>query len=102
MTMERIPIKVRQAYAETIPWVYRLRRHAYCEGWHGASEGKRSCKNRAHWSFRHLKRDEFDQNEGTRRYCWNHLMSRGLYGSMAEEARTDRWMKAHPPPWEES
>lgn len=92
-------IAERQAYAATIPWVRKLSRPAACEGWHGASRGRRPCKNLAYWSFRHLRRDEFGQGFGTRRYCWNHLLSRGLYGSMAEDARTDRWMEAHPPPW---
>jgi hypothetical protein len=95
-----IPIEERKAYVATFPWIRELKRPAPCQGWHGQSRGKRACKNLARWSYRHLTND-FDDGR-TRRYCLNHLFSQGIYGSMEDEARTERWMKAHPPTWGDS
>jgi hypothetical protein len=96
-----VSIRTRQAYAATIPRVRKLSRPTKCEGWHGGSEGKRPCRNPANWSYRHLI-GVLSGDGRTRRYCWNHLMTRGLYGSMKDEARTNRWIEKHPPPWGES
>lgn len=91
-------LAIRKAYAKKIPWVRWSAVAAQCEGWHGGTFGKRSCKNSAHWTFRHSKKNFVNPGE-TRKYCWNHLFSRGLYGDMNEEARLVKWMERNPPPW---
>lgn len=91
------PLAERRAYVETLPWVRRLKKPAICTGWHHASEGKRACKNLARWSYRHVK--GMMRRGETGYYCWAHVMSRGLYGDMDEEARTEKWIDKHPPPW---
>lgn len=54
-----------------------------------------TCKKPAYWTFTPLKR--FYHASGTpvptEHYCWVHLMYRGVFGSMEEEARTFRWLR---------
>jgi hypothetical protein len=110
MTSIPIPLAARKSYAKKFPWVEWSAIAAQCEGYHAKSEGKRACKVAAHWIFTHHKVRAYTAaakayrcHEGeVRRYCWNHLFSRGFYGDMCEEARTDRWMKRNPPPWRAS
>ena len=90
-----------------LPWVTPLKAPQPCEGikygtvatrdlfpWGpGRSnpargiQDKSRCKNLAHWRFKGLKRD--GGRSGT--YCWAHLMSMGIYGSMNEDERSRRW-----------
>lgn len=58
---------------------------------------KYTCKNRAYWKFKGLKpgpRNPF-RSDSSGYYCWSHLVSRGIYGDMDEEARTVKWFKKH-------
>jgi hypothetical protein len=94
-----------------IPWVTPLKLPWPCDGikwgtvtgrdlWPWGPKGinpprgiqaRSRCKKTARWSFKGLG----SQRRGTRKLCWDHLMAQGLYGSMAEEARTQRWFAAH-------
>jgi len=49
------------------------------------------CKKTARWSHKGLG----SEGRGTRRFCWDHLISQGLFGSEAEERRTQRWFADH-------
>src|SRR5687767_14397845 len=92
-----IPLKLRKAYLATIPWVTILKEPVPCEGWKGGKSPR--CTKLAHYSFQHSKARYTLHSGQRRRYCWTHLMSRGLYGNYAEEARTERWLTANPAPW---
>ena len=95
-----------------LPWVKKLDRPTTCDGikWstvalkdiyeHGplsdpqpprGIQDKSRCKNRAWWHFKPLKRSY--SKEGN--YCWKHLIYRGVYGDMLEEARTNKWYQKH-------
>lgn len=99
--LPRIPLEDRKAYTATIPWVRRLVRKTACDGW---MPNRKKCKVKAEWSFRRLRKYRGywlvhpDEPKWVH-YCWNHLSSRGLYGSMEEEERTQNWTKKNPPPW---
>lgn len=94
----------RQALAESLPWVTRLRRPVPCEGFmahtplravFGTDEQRAArprCKNLARWRFRALRRSCAEDGA----FCWSHLMSRGLYGDMDEIVRTERWLAHNP------
>jgi len=101
MTQVSTTLAERKHYVKKFPWVKWSPVEHVCEGWHSASQGKHQCKNAAHWVFKHHKpKDEWDHHKGeTRKYCWNHLFSRGFYDNMCEERRMLRWMKQNPPPW---
>lgn len=90
----------RQRYVESLPWVTRLRRPVPCEGsmtresmraFRGFAPRPR-CKNIARWRFRALRRSYAEDG----RFCWSHLMSRGLYYDTDEADRTQRWLERHP------
>jgi hypothetical protein len=97
-----VPLETRKQYIATAPWVRRLKKKVPCDGW---MEGRKKCKNPAEWSYRRLRaawgggylvrRDE----SAWVHFCWSHLGSRGLYGSMEEEARWKAWMDKNPPSW---
>lgn len=105
-TEQRISLKQRKAYLATIPWVRMLKKPTTCTGWHNKSFGKKPCKNQAWYSFKHhqsYKRHGHpvcDHRAEIGHYCWSHLISRGFYDGMCEEARFDKWVKKNPPPWE--
>lgn len=50
------------------------------------------CKNGARWRFKRRKLDVGPYHNEVEYFCWSHLMSRGLYGSMEEEDYTRRWL----------
>ncbi len=114
--------KERQALAERLPWVRRLTLVWPCDGikW-GTVAGrdifkwgpknanpprgiqpKSRCRKTARWSFRPLASQvsRFEQESlvggapgrRVRHYCWDHLIAAGIYGSMAEEQRANRWL----------
>lgn len=59
-------------------------------------EGRlRTCKKPAYWTFQPLKRfyHAYGVPVPTEHYCWTHLIYRGVFGSMEEEARTFRWLR---------
>lgn len=105
-TEQRISLKQRKAYLAKIPWVRILKKSTICTGWHNKSFGKKQCPNPAYYSFKHHKarpalpwpRCQHTGEMG--HYCWSHLISRGFYDGMCEEARFDKWTKKNPPPWE--
>jgi hypothetical protein len=100
-----------QAIIAEIPWVRRLKVAVPCQGfkagtpmreiynWGPGGQNpplpRRTCKNNAWWHFRPLKSNPFQ--DGSKDLCWSHLFSRGIYGDMDEERRTDRWLKRHHP-----
>jgi hypothetical protein len=59
-------------------------------------EGRlRICKKPAYWTFQPLAWRE-GRNSARRpaeHYCWTHLIYRGVFGNMEEEARTFRWLR---------
>lgn len=102
-----------------LPWVTRLVEPRKCTGFMGhtplkaiavmavkdenlspqdlAYKRKFQCKNPAYWKFKGLKpgpRNPF-RSDSSGTYCWSHLVSRGIYGDMDEEARTVKWFKKH-------
>jgi len=109
----------RQAMAERLPWVRRLKYPWPCDGikWNTVAgrdlwpwgpgrknpprgiQPKSRCKKTARWSYRHL-RPAWRDGAGTSKFCWDHLISQGIYGSMADEQRADRWYDRHPEPVE--
>jgi hypothetical protein len=87
-----------------LPWVTRLEKTQSCDGYRwshmplkalykmgdkppvpGLKE-KYRCKNRARWKFRALRNSSAKSGV----YCWSHLISCGLRGDMAEDARTTK------------
>lgn len=91
--------KEKQDYIAKIPWVKRLKEPVKCEGWVGGASltrGKYTCKLKAKWHFKALQKSYGD----TGNYCWTHLLSRGIFSDMDEEARTKKWRDKHPAPWE--
>jgi len=63
-----------------------------------AARERAACKNAAHWGFRALKgRGAWAHPVRDGDYCWAHLLHFGVYGSMEEEAATERhiarWIK---------
>lgn len=116
----------RQAQAERLPWVRRLALPWPCDGikwgtvtgrdlyYWGAKHAnpprgiqpKSRCKKTARWSFKPLKSSmpylEVRSLVGgapgrrVRHYCWDHLISAGIYGSMEEDQRSSRWFDKHP------
>lgn len=105
------PVTERAKIAECMPWVRKLPRRVPCEGikWNAVSmkmlhqirQGdipeKVKCKKLAHWHFTSLKKSTATSGN----YCWTHLIYRGLYGSMEESDRTEKWLKEHLDWWEE-
>ena len=76
-----------QRVDDYIPWVRLLKTPQQCTGW---MRNHKQCKNPAYWKFTSFKsRHVWAMNVPNGTYCWKHLVSRGLYGSMDEEARTD-------------
>jgi hypothetical protein len=75
---------------EHIPWVHKYKTPKECTGWMRANK---RCKNPAYWRFTSIKsKRAWSMNQPNGTYCWSHLISRGIYGSMEEEARTNyRW-----------
>lgn len=79
--------------------VWKLQKPVTCEGFMatGFSFKKRregrlpACKNPAYWTFRPLK--TWHEKPPIQHFCWSHLIYRGVYGSMEEEARTFRWLR---------
>jgi hypothetical protein len=114
----------RQAQAERLPWVTRLALPWPCDGikwgmvsgrdiyrWgpRGANpprgiQPRSRCSKTARWSFRPLKRYDMSwrylvggaPGRRVRHYCWDHLISAGIYGSMEEDQRSSRWFDKHP------
>lgn len=82
--------KKQELVLDSLPWVHYYCEPKVCTGW--MRSGKK-CKNQAHWRFTSKKsRSKWAMNVPNGVYCWSHLISRGIYGSMEEEARTDaRW-----------
>lgn len=71
---------------DALPWVHYYCEPRECTGW--MRSGKK-CKNAAHWRFTSLKsRRVYAMNQPNGVYCWSHLISRGIFGSMEEEERT--------------
>lgn len=105
----------RQALAERLPWVRRLSmpwpcdgikwslvagRDIYAWGPKGVNPprgipARARCKKTARWSYRHL-RPAWRRGKGTSKFCWDHLIAQGIYGSMEEEQRAARWFGRHP------
>lgn len=97
----------RTELAKKIPWVKYLKDSQKCNGYRSGRplkaifssmpnydpklNEKFECKLPAHWKFRALKKSYAEDGI----YCWSHLMHRGLYGDMDEEARTERWLEKH-------
>lgn len=109
----------RDVYAR-LPWVTRLVMPRRCTGFMGhttfkamsvlrvndenlspvdiAYKRKFQCKNRAYWQFKGLKAGgprSMWRSDTSGTYCWSHLISRGVFGNMDEEARTIKWFKRH-------
>lgn len=99
----------RVRFVRLIPWVRELREPLpRCEGYRWSQMSLKAsrdpelreryrCKNLARWHFtalRRLPRYSFPCRDGS--YCWPHLFSLGLTGSMDEEARVNRWLARHP------
>lgn len=104
-----------------LPWITRLVNPRQCTGFMGhttfkaisvlrvkdenlsaedlAYKRKFQCKQRAYWSFKGLKPGPRNQyrSDSSGTYCWSHLVSRGIFGDMDEEARTVKWFKQHDP-----
>lgn len=78
-------IEERQALAEALPWVRRLKNPKKCQGWK-AGKGEGFCKKPAHWRYAYSIKNPFAP--GIVRYlCWNHLKSRALTSDMYEADR---------------
>jgi hypothetical protein len=83
-----------EVYAR-LPWVTRLKKPHTCT----SRARNKPCKNSARWKYEGLKATprfpwRWDTS-GT--YCWSHLYSRGIWGSMEEEHRNLKWWKKHDP-----
>ena len=103
----QLTLELRKEMAELYPWVTRLKKPRQCQGWVGKASftrGKFTCKHPAYWKFIASKRAMFASREYkntltkrdlTKYYCWNHLMSRGLYGEMGEYDRTRQYQDLH-------
>lgn len=90
----------------THPGVTQLQRPKPCDGFMASKFSfKRqrngtvpACQVPARWSFEHLRshhhwiRDGRTPKPPVVHYCWQHLMHRGVWGSMEEESRTHRWL----------
>lgn len=108
-----------EVYAQ-LPWVTRLVKPQRCTGFMGHTTGKAvsvlytkdenlsaedlaykrkfQCKNRAYWKFKGLKAGgprSMWRSDASGTYCWSHLISRGVFGDMDEEARAIKWFKRH-------
>lgn len=83
--------------------VRKLKKPVPCTGFmaNGFSFKKRregrlpKCKKNAYWTFQPLKRwpSEIGRPQPIEHFCWSHLMYRGVWGNMEEEARTWRWLR---------
>jgi hypothetical protein len=83
--------------------------HPKCEGWmsktalkhiYGTDEQRAKkpvCSFKARWKYepiadpRDENGDETHASEGGN-FCWHHLWSRGIYGSMPDEGRYNDWL----------
>lgn len=82
-----------------IPWVIYLREKVIrCEGYRWSHmplrdacdperREKHRCSQRGYWRFKASKRS--NAYDGV--YCWQHLLSAGLYHDMIEVNRTNSW-----------
>lgn len=107
---EKLTVKQKEAIISAYPWV--IHDHTadeQCEAMKGSAplkaywdpktyealpenhpeRIKHRCKFAARWVF-------LDQFGRLHHYCYTHLIYRGLYGGMDEEARTMAWDNAHP------
>lgn len=50
---------------------------------------KYRCKNPAYWEFKALKKSWVDDGI----FCYSHLIHRGIYGDVLEEARTNKQLR---------
>jgi hypothetical protein len=102
----------RKALVASIPWVTMLKTKRPCDGvrwshvpmkaisWWGPKRcnppiglDSYRCKKQGYLKFRALKNSY--AKDGV--YCWDHLLSSGLYHGMDEESRFKRWYtKNHP------
>lgn len=88
----RYTLDERKRWAEACPWIKRLKKPVQCEGW---TPRKHPCKNPAYWTYKFSKprarwHDVMDPGK-TLHFCWNHLSSRGVAGSMTESERFHKW-----------
>jgi len=106
---ERLTRRQREAIASALPWVAAdpganeqceaIKGSAPLKAYWDRSTGhrvpddhpdriKHRCKFAARWVFVSLYGE-------VRRFCWSHLIYRGIYGGMEEEARTRAWDEKH-------
>lgn len=101
---------------ERMPWVRKLSKPQPCQGirWgevpskalYAWGPGRRNaptgvepyrCKKLGRWRFTALRKSRAAWPEPSAKsgvYCWAHLFSAGLYGSMRECERTTKWLDA--------
>lgn len=99
---------------ERMPWVRKLSKPQPCQGirWSQVpgkairpwGPGRRNaptgiepyrCKKLGWWKFTALRKSRAAWPEPSAEsgvYCWSHLFSAGLHGSMREDARTMKWL----------
>lgn len=90
-----------------VPWITRLDKAVPCQGLKSHTPLKAvysmggkppvglapyACKNPGYWKFEALNGEPQDIPARSGVYCWSHLLSRGLFASVAEETRFNEWL----------
>jgi hypothetical protein len=104
-TFKTMTLEERKEFTAHIPWVKRLKEPQQCSGFvakktslkhlYGTPEQraqKPKCPNKALWKFTALRLTSqyFGVEDGI--FCWNHLWSRGIHGTMGEDIRYEHWL----------
>ena len=85
----RYTLAQRKYWANSCPWIQQIWPGRQCEGW---TPRKHACRNKAHWLYtfdvppKNCDHDLLCPGQ-THVFCWNHLSSRGVHGSMWDEQR---------------
>lgn len=95
----------RREVVELLPYVRRLRDREIgrCEAYRPRSARARRdpelseryrCNNAGRYRYRFLKSTSYASSD-REDLCWQHLMSRGIYGWQEEQKRWERWWRRH-------
>lgn len=104
-----IPLADRRRIAERHPGVLKIEKPVACDGlvtvWKSRAQRVShrpttradvtydACSRHAHWSYRLTPNTATSARHIRFHYCWQHLISQGMYGSKLETERTERFVE---------
>lgn len=74
---------------EQMPFVQRLDKSTWCDGWIQSNGRHSKCQKPAMWKYKAGTTKKPHAKTG--RYCWGHLITKGLRGTKWDEARSERY-----------